>query len=192
MTSLGLGAVTDLTPGGDIQVNLSLDTTTTGEFSNSVTFTGSEINASGYTASVADQDLTITGTILVPAGTPRLFDWTGEQDTNFANAQNWNDISDNLSPALTPPGALDTAEFAGGGGVVTGVGTVAVLEFGGSGTWVLSSGADVTCTDQLILDPGATLVGTLVGGGANTTVSWRMHTKQRDQALRIDVEAATP
>ena len=46
--------------------------------------------------------------------------WTGAQDTNFANASNWNDITDGLNPAASAPGAQDTAEFITGGGTITG------------------------------------------------------------------------
>jgi T5SS/PEP-CTERM-associated repeat protein len=97
--------------------------------------------------------------------TPRTLVWTGAQTTNFANAFNWDDLTNSANPAATPPGALDTAEFLGTGGIVTGTGTVAVLQFGSSGLWALGSGAALTAdtgitvgNGMLAVDGGASIV----------------------------------
>ncbi len=106
---------------------------------------------------------------------PATFVWTGAQDTNFDNAENWNDVTDGLNPATTAPGAQDTAEFIMGGGTITGTGMVAGLLFGGTDPWVLSNGAQLTDTASftdsgtLTIQSGARI--TSSGNSATTTIN---------------------
>ena len=88
----------------------------------------------------------------------RTLIWTGAQNTDFANAFNWDDVTDSLNPASTPPGVLDTAEFLAAGGTITGTGTVAVLQFGSSGQWALGSGADLISETGIMVGNGMVAV----------------------------------
>ena len=106
-----------------------------------------------------------TTTVIATAVTPRTLVWTGAQTTNFANAANWDDLTNATNPAAAPPGALDTAQFLATGGIVTGTGTVAVLQFGSGGLWTLGSGAALTAdtgitvgNGMLAVDGGASIV----------------------------------
>ena len=93
----------------------------------------------------------------------KTFVWTGAQDTNFDNAENWNDVTDGLNPATNVPGAQDTAEFITGGGTISGTGNVAALLFSGADPWALSGGALLTVTvgftdtGTLTIQNGATI-----------------------------------
>jgi T5SS/PEP-CTERM-associated repeat protein len=89
---------------------------------------------------------------------PRTLVWTGAQNTNFANPFNWDDVTDSLNPASTPPGPQDTAEFLATGGTVTGTGTVAVLQFGSGGLWALGSGGALTSDTGITVGNGALAV----------------------------------
>src|SRR6185312_12966330 len=71
----------------------------------------------------------------------RTLAWTGGEDTNFANANNWDDPSNGLSPAVTAPGTADTAQLLTVGGTITGTDTVATLQFGGTALWNVTSAA---------------------------------------------------
>ena len=72
---------------------------------------------------------------------PRTLQWTAAADTNFANAANWNDLTDALNPASLAPDSADTAILATGAGTITGTDTIAALDVNGSGNWTL--GADL-------------------------------------------------
>jgi hypothetical protein len=101
---------------------------------------------------------------------PRSLQWTGAADTNFANAANWNDLTDALNPASLAPDSADTAILAAGSGTITGTDTIAVLNVNGSGDWTL--GADLTTGSVDVGDTGddagtggtLTVVGSLVAG----------------------------
>jgi T5SS/PEP-CTERM-associated repeat protein len=93
----------------------------------------------------------------------RTYVWTGAQDTNFATAANWDDVTDSVNPAPAPPGLLTTAEFLATGGIVTGTGTVAVLQFGSGGLWTLGSGAALTSDTGITVGSGMLTV----DGGAS-------------------------
>jgi hypothetical protein len=66
-----------------------------------------------------------------------VFLWRGGSGA-FGTAGNWNDQTTDADPALTPPGATDSAEISAGGGTITGSGTVAQSQFLGSlrGCWI--------------------------------------------------------
>ena len=73
---------------------------------------------------------------------PAQFVWTGAQDMNFANALNWNDVTDDLEPPASPPDAADTAQFqSDSGGTIIGIGSVDVLRFDGTALWTLTFAA---------------------------------------------------
>jgi T5SS/PEP-CTERM-associated repeat protein len=96
----------------------------------------------------------------------RTLVWTGDRDTSFANALNWNDTSNALNPAATAPGGADTAQFLGTGGTITGSGNAAALQFGGTSLWDVTSGAGLSAGTGITVGLGG--VGTLlVNGGAS-------------------------
>jgi hypothetical protein len=74
-----------------------------------------------------------------------VFLWRGGSGA-FGTAGNWNDTTTNTDPALAPPGSADTAEFTSGGGTITGIGTVAVLQFLGAAAWFVDANAQQTDT----------------------------------------------
>ena len=81
----------------------------------------------------------------------------------FGTADNWDDQTTNTDPALTPPGAADTAEFNSGAGTITGTGTVANLQFLGTEAWTVGAGAVLSATGaffdeaNLTIQDGATI-----------------------------------
>jgi T5SS/PEP-CTERM-associated repeat protein len=81
----------------------------------------------------------------------RTLSWMGGVSTDFITAANWNDTTDNLTPAIVAPGNFDTVLFATGGGAITGGDTVASLDFGGGGVWQLGSSAAITATAGMIV-----------------------------------------
>lgn len=117
----------------------------------------------------------------VAVAAPAVKVWTGAADTNFANAQNWDDITNNATPAAAAPSTGETAQFLSAGGTVTGTGSVGQLLFAGTGPWTLASGASLSSSSlndsgTLTLQAGATLVnsGNAVidaAAGADLTVS---------------------
>ena len=119
--------------------------------------------------------------------TPRTLSWNGGgSDTNFGDAANWSDYTNNLYPATLPPGPLDTAEiYASGSGTITGTGTVATLQFNVYGAETLAAGAALSAGSAVTLQSSGTLVvaagatlssagtlgagsGTLLGAGPGT------------------------
>ena len=100
---------------------------------------------------------------------PRTLSWTGAKDTTFANAGNWNDTTNTLNPALLAPNSADAAQFIGGGGTITGTGSVNTLSFGGTANWTLNSSAALTDAAGVIV--GATGNGALTLSGGGTIVS---------------------
>ena len=98
-----------------------------------------------------------------------VFLWLGGSGA-FGSAGNWNDQTTNTNPALVPPGSADTAEFASGGGTITGTGTVAQLQFFGALTWVVDANAQLSDSlgfldnSSLTIQNGATV--TSSGGGS--------------------------
>ena len=79
--------------------------------------------------------------------TSRTFDWTGASNSDFGNALNWDDVTDGINPAATPPGATDLA-FVNNGGAITGTGTVSALSFSGTNTVAGSLAAINSLTDS--------------------------------------------
>ncbi len=100
---------------------------------------------------------------------PRTLDWSGATSTNFGAASNWDDTTDNLDPATAAPDALDTAEFNGNGGLITGSGSVAALSFGGDGDWHLASSAALTASGDVVV--GATQAADLLVNEAASVVA---------------------
>ena len=102
--------------------------------------------------------LTVSGSDITVTPTPTEA-WTGAANTDFANASNWDDVTDNINPAASAPGAGDIAEFLSGGGTVIGTGTAGQLTFGGTSPWFVSNGANLSSTGGLadfrhVDDPG--------------------------------------
>lgn len=93
---------------------------------------------------------------------PRGLAWTGAQGSNIANAGNWNDTTNTLSPALLAPDAADDALFLSAGGTLTGSISVAEATFGGGSGWVLESDASLDASAN-VSDTGSV---TLLGGAA--------------------------
>jgi len=115
-----------------------------------------------------------------PAGTSGLDDylWTGAQSTAWADAANWTDTTEDLSPAAVAPGANDSVSIAGGTDAVTlviGPADAAELALSGTvslaGTYAVGtlSAGNATQTGLLALDSGACVtaaVADVVGGVA--------------------------
>ena len=95
--------------------------------------------------------------------TPVIFAWTGASDGNFANALNWDDVTDGLDPASRPPGATDLALITNGG-TITGTGTVAQLNFAGTNTVA----GTLTATGSIDESSGTVAVTGLLTVGAAT------------------------
>ena len=110
-----------------------------------------------------------TGTLLTLVEPPRTLAWTGALGTGFANAADWDDLTNGADPAVNPPNSTDTAVFLTSGGTITGNGTASALEFGGDTSWDVTSGANLTAatgvtvgeggTGALLINGGATIVG---------------------------------
>ena len=100
--------------------------------------------------------VTLLGQKKQDAPLSRTLAWTGAQGTGFATAADWNDLTNGLNPALTAPGAADTAEFPSGGGAITGSGTAAALDFGGVASWLLTSGASLSASNAVTVGFGGT------------------------------------
>ena len=95
-----------------------------------------------------------TGTVVTLTEPPRTLAWTGARDANFANAADWTDLTNGLSPALNPPNETDTAVFLTSGSPIDGSGTAAALDFGGSAAWQVTSGANLTAATNITVGLG--------------------------------------
>jgi T5SS/PEP-CTERM-associated repeat protein len=103
---------------------------------------------------------------------PRTLAWTGASGSAFADAGNWQDLTDYLDPATAAPGIGDAASVAGSG-TIRGPGTVLTLAFAGAptlagsitvgdlvsvgGTLTVASGGDLN-TARLDMASGSKLV----------------------------------
>jgi len=99
------------------------------------------------------------------------FVWRGGSGA-FGTAGNWDDLTTGSDPSAVPPGAADTAEFSSGGGTITGIGTVAQLQFLGSVAWIVDASAQLTDTASF-LDGGPLTVqngSTIVSSGPQATI----------------------
>jgi T5SS/PEP-CTERM-associated repeat protein len=162
----GLTAFTGLAAGqADILPTISLTTGTLGVFTETITLVATGSNASGFSAALPREVLTVTGTVVPGA---RTLVWTGGGNTDFANPLNWNDTTSGTNPALKAPNAIDTALFGSGGGGITGSGVASALSFAGNGTWNLETGTTLTTTGSLTV--GSTLPGDLVINAGATIV----------------------
>jgi len=150
------------------------------------TVTAAAINGSVLTVSVAVGNpltfnlqqtpvttaLTVSGDEVTVREQPRTLVWVGNNEFGidpgaFASATNWNDPGDGLTPAATPPDALDLAEFTGSGGSITGTGTVADLLFAGSAQWQMSTGTTLQSVGTAGVTIGGGFTGSLeLSGGA--------------------------
>ena len=147
------------------------------------TVTGTSIVGSTLTVSVAggaplafsllntpaSTPLTYSGDQVVVAAPPRTLVWTGASSTVVSNPSNWDDTTDALNPAATAPAALDTAEFNGGGGPLTGTGTAATLLFGGESAWDLTSGANLSASGSIVVGSNQMAVLAIDAGSSLTT-----------------------
>src|SRR6185312_10340074 len=134
-------------------------------------------NASGYSAALPDQVMTITYTA---GSAPRSLLWTGTAGQDLGSALNWNDVTHGLDPATLAPGSTDSVEFGTGAGRLTGSGTAATATFDGNGAWQLAAkgtlaslgtiGIGVTSASSVSVTDGAELSGSgalTVGRGAS-------------------------
>jgi hypothetical protein len=170
----GLTAFTGLAAGqADIVPTISLTTGTLGTFTETITLLATGSNASGFSAALPREVLTVTGTVVPGA---RTLVWTGGSNTDFANSLNWNDTTSGTNPALKAPNATDTALFGSGGGGITGTGVASALTFAGNGTWNLETATTLTTTGSLTVGsalPGDLLINagaSIVGTGTATSV----------------------
>jgi T5SS/PEP-CTERM-associated repeat protein/autotransporter passenger strand-loop-strand repeat protein len=108
------------------------------------------------------------GTVLILIEPPRTLLWSGAQNTGFATATNWNDLTNGLTSAVAPPNATDTVEFLTGGCAITGTGTAVALAFGGSASWQITSAASLSALTGVTVGQGG--AGTLlIDNGAGIT-----------------------
>ncbi len=98
--------------------------------------------------------------------TQRTLLWTGGKDTAFNNVADWNDSSNGLNPAQTAPGATDTARLLTAGGTISGIGTVAALQFGGIPLWNVASSATLAALSGVTVGQGGSGA-VVVNGGAS-------------------------
>src|SRR6202034_989170 len=139
----------------DIGANSTLTIDGTVAAGETIIFTGSNavlniLDAPGFAGSIEARGNLSGDQINIS----RTYVWTGAQDTNFANPLNWDDVTDALNPAQSPPYAATTAEFPATGGIITGIGTVSVLQFGSGGLWTLGSGAALTSESGISVGNG--------------------------------------
>lgn len=145
-----------------------------------VTLAGGRVLDYNLIATPATTELTVSGSDILVGGTPTET-WTGNANTNFSDAANWNDVTDNINPAETAPGSLVTAEFLSGGGTITGTGTAGQLQFEGTAPWILANNASlssvggITDAGTLLIEAGSSIVDTsgtaTVSGGFFTAAS---------------------
>jgi collagen type I/II/III/V/XI/XXIV/XXVII alpha len=109
--------------------------------------------------------VTTSGSVITQAAARNLV-WTGAQDTNFANAANWDDTTNTLNPASSAPGAADTAQFLTGGGTITGNGTASALQFGGSTLWDVAASASLSAVSSVTVGQSGS-ASLLINGGAS-------------------------
>ena len=107
-----------------------------------------------------------TGTLLTLVEPARTLDWTGASSTDFASAANWDDLTNSVNPAVNPPYSTDTAAFLTLGGTITGSGTAASLQIGGTASWEVTSGASLSAASGVTVGQGGT-GSLLVNGGAS-------------------------
>jgi autotransporter passenger strand-loop-strand repeat protein/T5SS/PEP-CTERM-associated repeat protein len=91
------------------------------------------------------------GTLLTLEASPRTLVWTGSDGNAFSAASNWDDVTDDVDPALAAPGQMDTADFLNGGGPVTGSGSVAALTFDNGGVWQLALAAKLSAAGAVVV-----------------------------------------
>jgi hypothetical protein len=72
----------------------------------------------------------------------------------MANANNWTDLTDNLTPADSGPGQLDTLLFQTGGGLLTGAVSVNFAQFAGGAPWTLASTGTLLAGTTIEVLPG--------------------------------------
>ena len=175
-SSFGVALTGTLTQGATINVveqnssHTVLTLTCTGTGSNGgfvlVDGGGNDYLFSNTALSIGFQEAATTQGFATYQAPARDLVWTGAADTNFTNAADWNDTSNGLNPAAAAPGGADTAQFLTGGGTITGTGTAAVLQFGGSTLWDVTSSASLSAGTGVTVGQGG--VGTLlINGGAS-------------------------
>ena len=108
------------------------------DFLNSSTLTPNDAFNEFYSPGQTFQTLTVTDLTQIDilgfntyVSTSRVFDWTGASNSDFGNALNWDDVTEGINPAATPPGAADLA-VVNNGGTITGTGTVSAFSFTGT------------------------------------------------------------
>jgi len=101
----------------------------------------------------------------------RQFIWTGNTNTDFSTATNWNDSTDRQNPSLLVPGPVDYVTFQTAGGTISGSGTVYELNFRDIGSWTLAPGTTLTDNHSLLIAQNAnTSSNTSVTIGATSMV----------------------
>jgi T5SS/PEP-CTERM-associated repeat protein len=119
----------------------------------------------------APEAVTLAEALAQNAAGTRTLSWTGAGGTSFTAAANWNDVTNDLDPALSAPGETDTAEFLTGGGLVGGTGTAAALDFGGLAQWVLGASSTLTAAGTAGVTVGAGGSGVLLLTSGATIIS---------------------
>jgi T5SS/PEP-CTERM-associated repeat protein len=120
----------------------------------------------GTAGTISSLDTLVLGAIGLRDVLVRTLVWTGAQGSSFSTAANWDDTTDARNPAQTAPGVADTAQFLSNGGTITGTGTAAALQFGGSVLWNVASGASLSALSGVTVGQSGTGA-LLVSGGAS-------------------------
>jgi T5SS/PEP-CTERM-associated repeat protein/autotransporter passenger strand-loop-strand repeat protein len=168
----GLATFSGLSAGqADTAPSVSLSTAQVGTFTEAITLLASGSNSSGFSGTLTPQVLMVTGTV-VPSS--RTLVWNGTGGSSFANPLNWEDLTDGLAQAQTPPSGNDTIEFNNVGGGISGTGTVSTVVVGasGAGALQLTGGATIVASSlEASTDPAAVSQINLTDAGAELIIN---------------------
>ena len=119
----------------------------------------------GRPSTISNLDTPVLGAIGLQEA-PRTLHWTVATGTSFSTAADRDDTTGGLNPAQRAPGAIDTAQFLTGGGAISGTGTAAALQFGGSVQWDVASAASLSAVSSVTVGEGGSGA-VLVNGSAS-------------------------
>ncbi len=116
-------------------------------------------------ATIASSSTLATETILYNVvNGPRTLTWNGTTDSSLANAANWSDITNSVTPAASAPTGTDTVVFGAGSAGVSGGISVAALTVSGNDTVLLTSGASLAASGAITVGDGAAAALTIESG----------------------------
>jgi T5SS/PEP-CTERM-associated repeat protein len=139
--------------------------------SDSFSFTVSD----GYGGTIGLTTVTIPIAAIPPLNPlPRTLVWAGTSNSSLANALNWDDTTNNASPANSAPNATDTAVFTGAASVTDST-SFAALTLSGAASLELTSDATLAASGAVTIGDGASADITIQGGaelaGGNAVIA---------------------